>query len=381
MSAEIEDSTAALEIYAADFAEEPGYLNFAAVGPLGRAVIAEEAALRHVLEHARFGAMDEFEVQDERMRRAVAGLIRFRRDQVVFQPSTSQGLMHAAFGVTGEIAVAPGEFPALTYAVQRAYDALGAVRPRWLETDHGRVTPGSIRAQLDASVAAVAVGLVDFRTGHLVDLDGIRQVIGDRVLIVDAAQGFGVVDAPWEVADVIASGGQKWARAGWGTGFLALSDRAIERMTPVWSGATGSGEPEPLDVVRDPVRAADAFEVSRADPIAQARLAVAVERIAAVGVRALAERVAERVSRIIDLADEFGVPVSSPRAEEERAGIVVLSPDADRLTSLTAALHNHGVSSTQRGGAIRLSAHVSTDEETLGLLRSAFVSFGTTVAP
>jgi len=48
------------------------------------------------------------------------------------------------------------------------------------------VTPGNIRDQLTASVEAVAVSLVDFRTGYLVDLEGIRQVIGDRLLIVDA---------------------------------------------------------------------------------------------------------------------------------------------------------------------------------------------------
>ena len=99
------------------------------------------------------------------------------------------------------------------------------------------------------------MSLVDFRTGYLADLEGIRQVIGDRLLIVDAMQGFGVVDAPYELADVVVSGGQKWARAGWGTGFLALSDRALEHLTPVLSGFSATDvEGTPLDEVPRPTR-------------------------------------------------------------------------------------------------------------------------------
>ncbi len=54
---------------------------------------------------------------------------------------------------------------------------------------------------------------------------------------------------------------------------------------------------------------------------------------------------------------------------------MVLNPASDQLTSLTAALFNHGVSVTQRDGTIRLSAHVSTGDETLDMLRGALVSF------
>src|SRR5690606_29815687 len=130
----------------------------------------------------------------------------------------------------------PAEFPSVTVAIGRAAATLKVLTPVWIETDHGRVTPGNLRDQLGSNVVAVAVSLVDARTGYLADLEGIRQVIGARLLIVDAAQGFGVVDVPWELADVVATNGRKWVRAGTGTGLLALSDRALEHLTPVWSG-------------------------------------------------------------------------------------------------------------------------------------------------
>jgi selenocysteine lyase/cysteine desulfurase len=372
--------------FAATFSEEPGYLNFARVGPMGRTVEEELHAQTRLLATARFGTLDSLDSEDLRVREAVSRLTGFLPDQIVFQPNATQGMMHAMFGLTGGVALSPAEFPSVPYAAVRAAETLGVVAPLWLDTDHGRVTPGTLRDQLTPNVTAVAVSLVDFRTGYLADLEGIRQVIGDRLLIVDAIQGFGVVDAPFEVADVVVSGGQKWVRSGWGTGFLALSDRAREQLTPVFSGYRGADSfaedgswVMPVDAVFPPSRAADAFQVTNPDPIAQARFAAALEEIASVGVDAINHRVAEKVSRIIDLADEFAIQIASPRDESERAGIVLLDPPADQLTVLTAALFNHGVTATTRDGQVRLSAHVSTTEETFDMLRGSLVSFASAI--
>lgn len=367
-----------IDDFAARFHEEPGYLDFAAVGPPGDAVRAEMDVFQAMLAAGRFGAYAPVFAQDARVREAVAGLTGFRADQVAVQPNTSQGLMQALFGLTGGVALSPAEFPSLPFAAVRAQQALGVVAPQWLETDHGRVTPGNIREQLQPSTVAVAVSLVDFRTGHLVDLEGIRQVIGDRLLIVDAIQGFGVVDAPYELADVVASGGQKWVRAGWGTGFLALSDRALEHLTPVWSGFSATAhESPPFDEVPVPADDARAYSVSPGDPMAMARFAGALNEIADVGVAAVNTRLAERVGEVIDIADEFALPVVSPRAPAERAGIVVVRPEPEQLTVLAAALHNHGVSVTVRQGTVRIAPHVSTGTDTLELLRSALLSYAT----
>ncbi|WP_167138840.1 aminotransferase class V-fold PLP-dependent enzyme [Diaminobutyricimonas sp. TR449] len=367
-----------IDEYIASFDEEPGYLDFARFGPPGRIVEAEVSGQMALMSRARFGSLESLMSQDERMRDALAAVTGFSSDQVVFQPNTSEGLMHAMFGLTGAIALSPYEYPSLTYAAQRASEALGVLSPIWLETDHGRVTPGNIRDQLTSSTVAVAVSLVDYRTGYLADLDGIRQVIGDRMLIVDAIQGFGVVEAPLEVADVVACAGYKWTRAGVGTGFLALSDRAAEQLIPVWSGHTGADTDDVFAPrIAPPIRGAEGFTVSRPDPIAQARLAAALEQIAQVGVGAIRTRVTEAVSHIIDIADEYAIPVISSRDERERAGIVVLEPAADQLTVLAASLHNHGVSATFRHGTLRLSAHATTTAETLAMLRAAFLSFST----
>lgn len=362
--------------FADTFDEEPGYLDFARVGPLARAVVEEEQAQVELLRKSRFGSLDSLWNQDERVRLAVSKVTGFRPDQIVFQPNTSTGLLHAMFGVTGGVLISPAEFPSGPFAAVRAAEALGVLKPIWLETDYGRVTAGGLKQQLTKGTVAVAVSLVDFRTGYLADLEGFRQVIGDRLLIVDAIQGFTVVDAPYHLADIVVSGGQKWARAGWSTGFLALSDRALDRVTPVLSGFNATDEGDiPLDVVPPPARGANAFQVSNPSPIAEARFAAALEQLADVGIAAVSARVAEQAARLIDLADEFAIPVVSPREQSERAGIVVLEPAKDQLTVLAASLHNHGVTVTTRESTVRLSVHVTTTDETFAMLRASFQSF------
>ena len=365
-----------IEEFAAGFGEEPGYLDYGRVGPVSATVRAEALGQYEVLGKARFGTVDRMHAENERVREAIGALTGFPAEQIAFQPNASTGLMHAAFGLTGgDLLVSPAEFPSVTYAAARAAQAMRVVTPVWLQTDHGRVTPAQIKEQLTDSTSAVMVSLVDSRTGYLADIDGIRQVIGDRLLIVDAIQGFGVVEAPYEVADVVVSGGQKWTRAGWGTGFLALSERAIEHLTPVFSGWVGTGAGELWDEIVEPAKTASAFTVSNSDPVAEARFAAALEEVAAVGVAEISAAISDLAEQVIDLADEFAVPVASSRNAAERAGIVVLEPLPEQLTVLAASLFNHGVSAKVRTTSARLSVHAGTTAETLDMLRAAFTSY------
>ncbi|MFC6354974.1 aminotransferase class V-fold PLP-dependent enzyme [Luethyella okanaganae] len=368
-----------IDEFTAGFLDEPGYLDYGRVGPLSAAVVGESKVFGEVLTRARFGSMDSLSEQDRRVRDAIATATGFPAEQIVFQPNTSTGLMHAMFGLTGGVLLSAGEFPSLPIAVSRAQEALHVVQPAWLGTDHGRVTPGRVKEQLGSGIVAVAVSLVDSRTGYLTDLEGIRQVIGDRLLVVDAIQGFGVVDAPLALADVVVSGGQKWCRAGWGTAFMALSERAIDNLTPVFSGFTGTDDAEIWDEVPTPPpsHGARAFRVSTPDAIAEARFAAALEEITSVGVSTIQTAIAGNVSRVIDLADEFAIPVSSSRDERERAGLVVLEPPVEQLTLLRASLFNHGVTTTSRLGTVRLSVHAAFADDTAEMLRAAFTSYST----
>ena len=138
------------------FEEEPGYLDFARMAPVGATPRAEEQALMSMLARSRFGSLLILEEQDLRVRDAVSVLTGFNADQIVFQPNTSQGLMHVMAGLTGRVAVSRSDFPSSPFAITRADAPLGVAPSLWLETDHGRVTPGNLRDQLTDDTVAVA---------------------------------------------------------------------------------------------------------------------------------------------------------------------------------------------------------------------------------
>lgn len=370
---------ATIEEYRAGFDIAPGYLNWASFGPLSRAVRDDGAADLELLGSGRPTSLELIGERAESARGHIAAVLGRDAEGVTLQDATCQGIMHAVFGVTGGVVISREEYPGLPIAVARAAEALHVVEPQWIEASalphRGWVTPDAIRAALTPTTAAVVVSLVDYITGHRTDLAGIRDVIGDRLLIVDATQGFGVVEADYAAADVVAGHGYKWLRAGRGTAFAWFGERALERLIPVFSGLSGTTPTEGLDPVPEPVRGARAFTISPLDPIAHARQATAVAEVEEVGVGAIEAAIAERVERMLELVDRAGLPILTPREPARRAGILTIAPEPGEVAALAASLSNAGVASTLRAGTIRLSAHAGTDDATLDMLGDALAAF------
>ena len=99
--------TLSIDDYAERFSDEPGYLDFARQAPIGQTAAAEQLAMIELLGRGRFGSLAVLEEQDQRVREAVSALTGFAADHVVFQPNTSQGLMHTMFGLTGTVLLSP----------------------------------------------------------------------------------------------------------------------------------------------------------------------------------------------------------------------------------------------------------------------------------
>ena len=363
-----------IEEYRATFDGEPGYLNWAAFGPLSSTVRDEVVADLGMLGTGRSSSIAHVEEREVEARTAIAGLLGLPIEAVTLQPSTAYGLMHAVYGLGGGVLASPAEFPAIPTVITRAADALGRIRPQWLQTTDGFVTPEAVADQLEEDTTALVVSLVDFRTGYRADLTGLREALGpDRLLIVDAIQGFGVVDADWGAADVIAGHGYKWLRAGRGSGFATFNAHARERIAPVLSGHHGVEGGLTVDEVPAPAADANAYTVARGDALAAARLAIALSEIAEVSVPVIEEALTERTERVIEIAQRHDIRVASPLDPDRRAGIVALAPD--NVAALGAELANRGVTVTARSGIVRVAPHVGTDDETLGLLDEACAAY------
>ncbi|MEU2347814.1 aminotransferase class V-fold PLP-dependent enzyme [Modestobacter sp. NPDC049651] len=345
--------------YLAEFAEDEGYLDFARVGPVPRAVVAAATGALTAQSAAGRTTVDELMGAEDRALQAAARLTGFPRSALVWSPSTSAGLFQAAFAVSGRVLVGAGEFPSNLYPWWRAA-AAGRLDVGLLPG--GPVTPDAVRAALrERDADAVAVSAVDFATGYRADLAGLREVVGDRLLVVDAIQGLGVVDQDWTAADVLVAGGQKWLRSGWSTGVLAVADRALDRLHPLLAGWTGVAEPTRYDGIEHPLAAgADRFVTTNGSPVAQAALAAGLELLESVGVGWVAARVAERAGELLELLDRSGVEVASERDPAHRAGIVAARVPGVDGAVLHAALGDAGVACTRHGDRVRLSVHATT---------------------
>jgi len=363
------------ESFLGTFDGEPGYLDWAAFGPLSPSVRAEVHADAELLGSGRPSGIDLVADHAREARELLAELLRADAEQVVLQPSTTYGLMHAIYGIAGGLMVSRAEFPSITVAASRAATALGSLEVQWIEPQGGFMTPDAVRSALTDDTTAVAVSFVDFRTGFRADLSALREVIGDRLLIVDAVQGLGAVDADWSAADVVCGNGYKWLRAGRGTGFAYFSDRAMERVAPVLSGYRGTDGDLPLDVVPAPAASAQAFSVSGPDHLAFARLTTAVRDVLDVGIESIESELLARSGDVIYFADRYEIPVVTPREPERRAGIVALAPAPQDAAPLAASLANHGLTVTVRSDLVRVAPHVGTGADTMRLFGDALAAF------
>ncbi|WP_243224721.1 aminotransferase class V-fold PLP-dependent enzyme [Microbacterium sp. CIAB417] len=366
----------AFDDFLATFDAEPGYLNWAANGPLSPSVRAEVFADADLLGSGRPSSLALVVDRVAQAKQTAAELLGADEAELTVQPSATYGLMHAFYGSTGAVIASRAEFPSIALTLERAAQASqDRLSARWISPEDGHVTPDAVAEALDDDVTALAVSHVDFRTGYRADLAALREVIGqDRLLIVDAVQSFGIVEDDYAVADVLVGHGYKWLRSGRGTGFARFSPAARERIAPVLSGFGGVGGPLPVDELPPPASDASAYTVGAPDHLAAARLAVGLGDVRDAGVGNIEEAVAGHVDAILEIADRHGIPVRSPRERARRAGIVTLAPE--HPAPLSAALTNAGVVATTRGDAVRVSPHAGTTADTLRMLDEAIAGIG-----
>ncbi|MET0234468.1 MAG: aminotransferase class V-fold PLP-dependent enzyme [Kibdelosporangium sp.] len=344
------------------FREPTGYLDFARFGPPSNAVLAERSRLAEYSAVAGPSTVDDLMRQDLRARAVVARLCGTDTDHVVLLPNTSTGLFQAAFGVTGEVVVSAAEFPANTYPWARA----AGVTVRWVPHT------SDIPSALSADTVAVSLSAVDYRTGYRADLAAVRGQVGDRLLVVDGIQGFGAVDEPWQVADVLVVGGQKWLRAGWSTGFMVLSDRALERLDPVLSGWTGAEDPGLFDdSVHSPAPLAAAWSLTNLSPVAAGALNAALELVEQAGISRIEAEIAGKVEELGEVVQRAGGQIVSSFDRDRRAGILAFTMPDHAAESVGAVLTAEGISATIRPEHVRLSPHVSTTAATIDQLSLA----------
>lgn len=178
-----------------------------------------------------------------RCRALLAAMLRVRDEQIAFVRNTSDGFSTIANGLKwkgGDNVVSfAGEFPANFYPWRRIRDEFD-VELRLIDEIDGCVDVDALIDAIDRNTKVVTISAVQFASGYRADLERIAAAAHsvDALFCVDIIQAVGACgfDLPALGVDAACGASHKWLCAPEGCGYIYLSDRARERVSPTLTG-------------------------------------------------------------------------------------------------------------------------------------------------
>jgi kynureninase len=263
------------------------------------------------------------------------------------------------------------DFPSLLYL----YEGLarrGAEIVRIASRAGRRIEEGDVIAAIDERTAVVALSHVLFRNSQIVDLAPIarRAREAGALTLIDAYQAVGTVPVDVRAlgVDMLTGGSVKWLCGGPGAGYLYVSPRMRTRLEPAITGWLAHESPFDFDsgpTRRDP--GARRFWTGTPGLPGFIAARSGYEIVARIGADAIRAKSLHQTARMIALADEYGLPVSSPREAARRGGTVVLDvPGAE--AACAALLAGDVLLDFRPGVGLRLAPHFYTRDEELELV-------------
>jgi kynureninase len=254
-------------------------------------------------------------------------------------------------------------FPSNLYV----YQQLGARLVTVPSPDRITVPTERMLAAIDDETALVSVSHVLFRSSYIQDLAAITKrahEVGAKI-VADLYQSAGTV--PVNVRELgvdFATGGSvKWLCGGPGAGYLYVRRDLWPSMKPRATGWAAHREPFAFSAEHE--YADSVYRFLNGTPNVPAMYAArsGYEIVNEVGVEKIREKSRRQTARLIELAEEAGFRVNSPKNPDERGGTAVI--DVPNGYEVTKELSRRDFLVDYRPGAgIRVAPHFySTDEE------------------
>ena len=223
-------------------------------------------------------------------------------------------------------------------------------------------------AAIDSETQLVFVSHVLFRSSFIQDLGAITQRAHEvgALVLADIYQSAGTVPVDVHALEVdFATGGSvKWLCGGPGAGYLYVRRDLWPKLEPRFTGWMAHKQPFAFDAGAIDY-AEDAFRFLNGTPAIPALYAArsGYEIIAEIGVEPIREKSMRQTARLIELAQDAGFGVNSPRTPAERGGTVVIDvPNGEAVTK--ELLRRNFLVDYRPGAGIRAAPHFySTDEE------------------
>ena len=312
--------------------------------------------------------------------------------------STTQGLNIAAQAIPwqsgDEVLMCDLEFLQVAIPfVKRAEE--GDIKTVFVSHEQGAADLDVFRQGITPRTRAIVVSSTQWSTGYRIDLGGLAELAhsAGAWLIVDGIQQLGAVPVPVEGVDFMAVGGHKWLNSPMGTGFLYMSDRAIQELNPTSWGYLSLETPEggwgnyftTPEITPDReypfLDSARRFETGGTSNYPGAiSLAGSLELINEIGPHEAAQRVWSLGDRLIEGLRELPVKLETPFGPENRAGIITFScgSRAQDKACVDLMLESGifvGQRYTSNAGGVRVSVHFFNNEDDIDAVLATTGSF------
>jgi kynureninase len=350
------------------------YLVSNSLGAMPRAVpgrlaeYAEEWATRGVRAWAQGWWELPVSVGDE-----IAPLIGARPGEVAMTPTVSlaqaQVFSSLDYGEGRDtIVMSELDFPSVRYVYDQLATRLGARIVVVPSGDGVGIDEDALLAAIDERTRLVAISHVLFRSAYVLDVARVcahAHRMGALVSL-DAYHSVGVL--PVDVAaigcDFLTGGVLKWMCGGPGGCFLWVRPAVGESLSPALTG---------WQAHRHPFAFAPEMEYADASwrwlggtPVVPALFAATAgpQLLRAAGMEAIRAKSVRQTTRLIELADARGFPVTAPREAERRGGTIAF--DVPHGREVAQALLDRDVIVDYRPGAgIRVAPHFYTSDDEL----------------
>lgn len=329
-------------------------------------------------KHAMFATI-------ERVRERYARLIGAHPDEIAYTKNVSEGLNIVAaaldWRVGDNVVLCPElEHPSNLYPWFNLKARRG-IEIRAVPARDGRMPVDEMIAALDARTRLVTTSLVTFAPGLRTDVARLAEACAARAvpLLVDAAQGIGILDLDMDAVPIAAMSvsTQKGLLGLYGMGFLYVRRAFAETLSPAYLSRFGvdlgtAHEAASGDESYRLMPAARRFEVGNYNFLAAIALEPGLDLILSLGTKAIEPYVVGLADRLAQDLEALGLPVFAGEPGPHRAHMVAVghgigarhdATDDQAMQSLYAAFTEAGVRLSIRRGVLRLSLHCYNNED------------------
>jgi selenocysteine lyase/cysteine desulfurase len=338
------------------------YINSCSQGALSDAV--REAYQDYLHDWDEKGAPWEYWVErTDAARGSFARLVNADPEEIAVTASLSAGVSALATGLRyarrSKIVLTDLEFPTIGQ-IWHAQEARGARVVHVPAADNATIPLEHFDRAIDEDTALVSITHVSYRTGSMVDVEGVVELARRRgaLVLLDAYQTAGSVplDARALGVDFLAAGTVKYLLGSAGLAFLYARREVVERFWPAATGWFADQDIFAMDIHDySPARTAARFQAGT-PPIPAIYAGIAgIELMREVGIEDTRRHVNDLNHRLIEGIDDLRARLVTPRKPRRRGALIcVASTDVDELVR---ALAREGIVTSSRDGNLRISAH------------------------